>query len=167
MNGVRLKTMKEVADLLDRPSHRIIHVCESGVVQPTVDAQGRGSVRRFSRDDIFRVRLALELQDASVPLPLIKPLMRALNQFMEMDEVQAQQPNLRPFDLVSVITLYSTPENPIRAFLEPPKHVALLVPNLCLQYDHGNRPRIFSEVRHLDWPAVTIVANLSLMAEFP
>src|SRR5579872_5431109 len=79
-----LKTMKEVAELLDRPAHRIIHVCESGVVKPSVEAEGRGTVRRFSRDEIFRVRVALSLQDVGVSLPDVKPLMKALDWFYEM-----------------------------------------------------------------------------------
>src|SRR5262245_48255467 len=69
MDDRPLKTLKEVAAHFHRPAHRIIHLCEAGVVRPTVDAAGRGSVRRFSRDDAFRLLLALELQEAGVQAP--------------------------------------------------------------------------------------------------
>src|ERR1700692_2754516 len=101
MSAEQLKTLKEVADQLDQPPQRIIHVCETGIVRPAVAAGGRGSVRRFSREDIFRLRLALELQDMGVQVPLIKPLMKALDQFMAMYEAQTLQAKLPDFNLVS------------------------------------------------------------------
>src|SRR5438128_59725 len=116
----RLKTMKEVADRLQSPAHRIIHVCETGVVRPTVDADGRGSVRRFSREDVFRISLALKLQDGGVALPLIKPLMQALDWFKDQYKLQTVSVQLLDLDLVSVIDALGSTRKPIRAYLWPP-----------------------------------------------
>ena len=91
--GFEAATMKEIADHIRRPAHRIIHLCESSVIRPTVDANGRGSVRRFSRDDTFRILLALELQEAGVEVPLIKPLMDGLDRLMEIAEIKLLKSN--------------------------------------------------------------------------
>ena len=164
MSAEQLKTLKEVADQLDQPPHRIIHVCETGMVRPAVAAGGRGSVRRFSREDIFRIRLALELQDMGVQVPLIKPLMKALDQFMAIYEVQTLQAKLPHFNLVSVLDEISTSLKPMRAYLRPPGRVALLVPGFQVTSPHGLPLRLFADESQLDWPSVTIVANLTLVA---
>lgn len=163
MQESQLRTMKEVADLLEQPAHRIIHVCETQVVRPTVDANGRGKARRFSREDIFRIRLALELQDAGVQLPLIKPLMRALDMFLEIPEVQELWPRLPTFDLVSVINKVSTSLRPMRAYLTPPGHVTLLVPDFHVTSHHGLPLKLLKAEDQFSWPTVTIVVNLSVL----
>ncbi len=61
-----LLTMKSVARLLKVPPHRLIHLCESDVVKPEVKADGRGTVRRFSLDNLFVAAVALRLQDAGL-----------------------------------------------------------------------------------------------------
>ncbi len=71
----RLRTLKEVAEIVRQEPHRVIHLCECRVVVPKIGADGRGSVRRFSRDDIFRIRLGLTLQDSGLSVSQIKPVM--------------------------------------------------------------------------------------------
>src|SRR5262245_31515196 len=137
MDDAELKTMKEVADHFNRPAHRIIHLCETGVVRPTVDAAGRGSVRRFSRDDTFFILLALKLQEAGVEVPLIKPLMKSLHNLMRVREVKKFAERLGQDDLVEVIRRLGSGE-PVLAFLTPPDRVALVTPRFSVP----NRPGI-------------------------
>jgi DNA-binding transcriptional MerR regulator len=154
-----LKTMKEVAELLDRPAHRIIHVCESGVVKPSVEAEGRGTVRRFSRDEIFRVRVALSLQDVGVSLPDVKPLMKALDWFFEM-HAHAER---IPIDLVGAIQELGSPSQPVRAHLLGGGKVALLTPGFKGSPGYRSHPRycLLSRDSELQWPDVSVVANLT------
>src|SRR5438309_526325 len=126
MENEPLKTMKEVADHFIRPAHRIIHLCETGLVRPTVDASGRGSVRRFSRDDTLRVFLALHLQESGVEIPRIRPLMEALDRLMELREVKKLGEGPSRFDLVQVILAIGSEQRPVVAVLTPPNHVALV-----------------------------------------
>src|SRR5262245_1899739 len=117
MDDRPLKTLKEVAAHFHRPARRIIHLCEAGVVRPTVDAAGRGSVRRFSRDDAFRLLLALELQEAGVQAPLIRPLMGALDSLMKLPEVEKLRGYLGPADVVVVARPIGSPAYAVRADL--------------------------------------------------
>src|SRR5262245_30315697 len=121
MDDRPLKTLKEVTAHFNRPAHRIIHLCEAGVVRPIVDAAGRGSVRRFSREDAFRLLLALELQEAGVQAPLIRPLMGALDSLMQLPEVEKLRGYLGPADVVAVIRQVGSQDNPVRAYLTPPR----------------------------------------------
>ena len=50
---------------------RIMYLCRSGAVTPTVQADGRGSVRQFSADDLFLLAIALQLQDAGLTVKQI------------------------------------------------------------------------------------------------
>src|SRR5436190_16471541 len=138
MSEEQLKTLKEVAKHAGRPAHRIIHLCETGVVCPTVNALGRGSVRRFSREDLFRVLLALDLQDAGVRVPLMKLLMERLDRLLEIREIQAMRRLVGQLDLVSVIRLIGSDSQPVLAWLTPPIHVALVTPN----FKAPSRPNI-------------------------
>ena len=76
----------------------------AGVVRPRVDTRGRGSVRQFGREEVFRILVALWLQEAGVQIPVIKPLMTNLDRFMEVKEVQElAKRSVRHFDLVEAI----------------------------------------------------------------
>ena len=164
MNDERLKTLKEVAEQIERPAHRIIHICETGLVHPRVDAEGRGSVRRFSREDVFRVLVALVVQEAGVQVPLIKPLMRALDDFMALFDVQRLQAKLDHLDVVSAIGKLSSTKEPIRAYLISPQRAALIVPNLEASSYTQHLPEIHRDDHKLvDWP-VAIVINLTALA---
>jgi DNA-binding transcriptional MerR regulator len=167
MEDEPLKTLKEVADHFARPAHRIIHLCETGLVRPTVDAAGRGSVRRFSRDDTFRIFLALYLQEAGVDIPRIKPLMEALDRLMELPEVKRRGETLARFDLVEVILAIGAEQQPVLAVLTPPSRVALVTPKLSVE----PRPDLGVELHmtdsHLFYGGVSIVLNLTLFARYP
>ena len=53
-------TLFEIAKLLHQPQHRLIYLCEKGVIVPELsDAQGRGSSRRLSASNIFEFAIAL------------------------------------------------------------------------------------------------------------
>jgi len=161
MNWESLKTMKEVAELIGRPAHRIIHVCENEVVRPSVDATGRGSVRRFSREDAFRLTVALELQEAGISLPLIKPVMASLDNLMEIREIQEWRKRFHPFDLVSVIEKIGTQDKPVLAWLTPPGRIALVTPNFIVPSRPGIRVDLHMGISQLLWRGVSIVSNLT------
>lgn len=157
-------TMKEIAVRLARPAHRIIHLCEQGVVRPRVDAQGRGSARQFSREDGFRISLALQLQEAGVGIPVIKPVMETLDLFMELKEVKALGGILGRYDLVEVIRHVGSDEKPVLAYLTPPAHVALVTPRFSVPSRPDVRVDMHMSDRHLVWRGVSIVANLTMIA---
>jgi hypothetical protein len=166
MDDRPLKTLKEVADHFNRPAHRIIHLCEAGVVRPAVGAAGRGSVRRFCRDDAFRVLLALELQEAGVQAPLIQPLMGALDHLMELPEVKKLRDSLVPHDLVAVVRYIGSQDSPVRAYLTPPDRVALVTPRLLVPSRPDVRVDLHLADGHLLDRGVCIVASLTRIAEY-
>jgi hypothetical protein len=166
MDEGTLKTLKEVAGHFNRPAHRIIHLCEAGVVRPAVGASGRGSARRFSRDDAFRLLLALELQEAGVQAPLIKPLMAALDRLLELPEVHALRDLLGRHDLVEVVRQVGSVEAPVRAYLTPPDRVALVTPRLLVPARPDVRVDLHLSDRHLLDRGVCIVASLTRLADY-
>ncbi len=166
MEKSELKTMKEVAEHFNRPAHRIIHLCETGVVRPTVDAAGRGTVRRFSRDDTFFILLALELQEAGVEVPLVKPLMESLHQLMRVPEIRKFREKLGRYDLVEVIRNLGSEERPVLAFLTPPDRVALVTPQFSVPSGPGVRVDLHTTDRDLLRRGVSIVANLTDLAGY-
>lgn len=61
-------TLTEAARLLGEPQHRLIYLCEKGVVQPDFqDAEGRGSSRRFSARNLLEFGVALRLRALGIP----------------------------------------------------------------------------------------------------
>lgn len=75
-------TLTEAARLLDEPQHRLIYLCEKGVVEPDVrDAEGRGSSRRFSSRNLLEFAVALRLRDLELPATLIAAVVRVLRSF--------------------------------------------------------------------------------------
>ena len=61
-------TLTEAAQLLGEPQHRLIYLCEKGVVAPDVqDAEGRGSSRRFSARNLLEFGVALRLRTLGIP----------------------------------------------------------------------------------------------------
>jgi hypothetical protein len=60
-------TLSEAARLLDEPQHRLIYLCEKGVVIPDYgDAEGRGSSRRFSSRNLVEFAVALKLMELTI-----------------------------------------------------------------------------------------------------
>ena len=61
-------TLSEIARFLQQPQHRLIYLCEKGVITPDfADAQGRGSSRRFSARNILEISIALTLSEFHFP----------------------------------------------------------------------------------------------------
>jgi len=75
-------TMTEAARLLGEPQHRLIYLCEMGVVQPDVqDARGRGSSRRFSDRNLFEFAIALRLRDLEIAASFVGAILYVLRAF--------------------------------------------------------------------------------------
>jgi hypothetical protein len=75
-------TLQEIEKKLKVEQHRLIHLCEKGVVVPDLeDAQGRGTMRRFSERNLFEFAVALEMRRFSLPVAYIVPVMKVLRAF--------------------------------------------------------------------------------------
>lgn len=75
-------TLTEAARLLKEPEHRLIYLCEKGVVQPDVqDAGGRGSSRRFSPRNLLEFAVALRLRAAEIPASIVAIVVYVLRAF--------------------------------------------------------------------------------------
>lgn len=73
-----LMTLGQIAKIFDEEEHRLIHLCERGVIIPAEDAQGRGTVRRFDANNLFCFAVALETQRWGVQVALLKPVIALL-----------------------------------------------------------------------------------------
>jgi len=74
-------TMTGAARLLGQPQHRLIYLCEKGVVQPDLrTAEGRGSSRGLSRRNLLEFSVALNLRQLQIPAQLIGALLGALRE---------------------------------------------------------------------------------------
>ncbi len=75
-------TLTEAARILGKPQHRLIYLCEKGVVQPDVqDAEGRGSSRRFSARNLLEFAVALRLRDLEIAASFVGAVIHALRSF--------------------------------------------------------------------------------------
>jgi hypothetical protein len=75
-------TLTAAARLLEEPQHRLIYLCEKGVVEPDVeDAEGRGSSRRFSNRNLLEFAVALRLRDLELPATVIAAIVHVLRAF--------------------------------------------------------------------------------------
>ncbi len=75
-------TLSEVARLVGQPQHRLIHLCEKGVVRADFkEAKGRGSSRRFSRRNLLQFAVALKLRELMVPVAPIAAVVHVLDAF--------------------------------------------------------------------------------------
>jgi hypothetical protein len=84
-------TLTEAARLLREPQHRLIYLCEKGVVQPDLeDAKGRGSSRRFSGHNLLEFAIALRLRMLEIPVLSIGAITYTLRAFEH--KVQQQIP---------------------------------------------------------------------------
>jgi len=85
-------TLTEAARLLGEPQHRLIYLCEKGVVQPDLeDAKGRGSSRRFSGHNLLEFAIALRLRMLEIPALSIGAITYTLRVFEH--KVQQQIPD--------------------------------------------------------------------------
>src|ERR1700761_3234427 len=77
-------TLSEIARRLDVPQHRLIHLCEKGVVVPDVHgAAGRGSSRVFSERNFLELAVALRLRDMMLPVAAVGAVVHVLEAFEE------------------------------------------------------------------------------------
>ena len=84
MAASRSFTLSEIARRLEVPQHRLIHLCEKGVIVPDVhDAAGRGSSRVFSRRNVLEVAVALRLRDMMLPVAAVGAIVHVLRAFEE------------------------------------------------------------------------------------
>src|SRR6266511_4260143 len=75
-------TLSELARELDTPQHRLIHLCEKGVIAPDLrDARGRGSSRVFSARNFLEFAIALRLRRGMLPVAAIGAVLRVLRAF--------------------------------------------------------------------------------------
>jgi hypothetical protein len=81
-NGTKEWTLTEAARLLGEPQHRLIYLCEKGVVQPDIqDADGRGTSRRFSARNLLEFAVALKLRELEIGMPLVAAAIHVLRAF--------------------------------------------------------------------------------------
>src|SRR6266540_733830 len=74
--------LTEAAKLLDVPQHRLIYLCEKGVIQPDFqDAEGRGSSRLFSGRNLLEFAVALRLRDLELPVGVVGGILFVLRAF--------------------------------------------------------------------------------------
>jgi hypothetical protein len=94
MTSGREWTLTEAARSLGEPQHRLIYLCERGVVHPDLeDAKGRGSSRRFSARNLLEFAVALRLREFALPATVIGAVTHTLRSFER--KVQGQLPAFR------------------------------------------------------------------------
>jgi DNA-binding transcriptional MerR regulator len=87
MTEERSFTLSEIARRLDVPQHRLIHLCEKGVVVPEIhDADGRGSSRVFSARNFLELAVAIRLRDFMLPVATVGAVVHVLRAFAEQLE---------------------------------------------------------------------------------
>ncbi len=99
-------TLSEVARVVREPQHRLIHLCEKGVVRADCEeARGRGSSRRFSRRNLLQFTVALKLRELMVPVTPIGAVIHVLEGF---ERVLARE--MSGFSLPDSLTEPGAPE---------------------------------------------------------
>jgi DNA-binding transcriptional MerR regulator len=82
MSARREWTLSEAARLLGTSQHRLIYLCEKGVIVPDLgDAEGRGSSRRFSARNLLEFSLALKLRELTIPVGTVAAIVHVLRGF--------------------------------------------------------------------------------------
>lgn len=75
-------TLMEAAEHLGVERHRLIYLCEKGVVRPDLqEADGRGSSRRFSARNLLEFAVALRLREFHIAAAVIGAVCYALRRF--------------------------------------------------------------------------------------
>jgi hypothetical protein len=75
-------TLTQAARLLGEPQHRLIYLCEKGVVVPDLqDAEGRGSSRRFSARNLLEFAVALRLRELEIGVAFVGAVVHVLRAF--------------------------------------------------------------------------------------
>ncbi|MBV9167248.1 MAG: hypothetical protein JO321_07550 [Solirubrobacterales bacterium] len=82
MAGDQSFTLSEIARRLEVPQHRLIHLCEKGVVVPDVHGPaGRGSSRVFSSRNFLELAVALRLREMMLPVAAVGAVVHVLQAF--------------------------------------------------------------------------------------
>ncbi len=88
-------TLSEIARRLNVPQHKLIHLCEKGVVVPEIhDATGRGSTRVFSANNLLELAVALRLRDMMLPVSVVGAIVHVLRRFGEELDASRSCPSL-------------------------------------------------------------------------
>ena len=141
-------TLTEFAKLLDQPQHRLIYLCEKKVIKPDgMDANGRGSSRRFSARNLFEFSVALTLGEFHIPVIMSGKILLALRSF---EKVLKQ--TISNLDLPYALRTPNAPE--IRV---------LLTNGSCLYFaiGEGGRTKLIGGVDllnhqgNVNWPSIT------------
>lgn len=75
-------TLSEAARFLAEPQHRLIYLCEKGVVVPEYrNAKGRGSSRRFSARNLLEFAVVLKLRELTLPVDTVAAIIHVLRAF--------------------------------------------------------------------------------------
>lgn len=75
-------TLTEISKLLQQPQHRLIYLCEKNIIIPDgMDADGRGSSRRFSARNLFEFSIVLTLGEFYIPSSISGKILLALRSF--------------------------------------------------------------------------------------
>jgi hypothetical protein len=75
-------TLSEAARFLAEPQHRLIYLCEKGVVVPDFgNARGRGSSRRFSARNLLEFSVVLKLRKLTLPVDTVAAIIHVLRAF--------------------------------------------------------------------------------------
>ena len=87
-------SLTQAARVLNQPQHRLIYLCDQGVVRPDFeDARGRGSSRLFSARNILEFAVALELRALQIPasaLVAVVYVLRAFERIVQDDDDDAE-----------------------------------------------------------------------------
>ena len=74
-------TLTQAARALGHPQHRLIYLCEQGVVHPVRDADGRGTSRLFSAANLLQFAIALHLRALEIPASIQQAVVDVLRVF--------------------------------------------------------------------------------------
>ena len=89
-------TLSEAARFLAEPQHRLIYLCEKGVVVPDFAiAKGRGSSRRFSSRNLLEFAVVLKLRELTLPVGTVAAIIHVLRAF----EIKVAD-EIKGFDLI-------------------------------------------------------------------
>ena len=79
---IRIFTAGDTARILDLPRRRVLFLAEAGVVRPSVESEGRGKRRRYSRHDLLMMSVTSLLDKFGVKPSLMKII---IDELVELD----------------------------------------------------------------------------------